>query len=46
MNFFWKKTVSNFKIRTNLKNSNNAVRKTKFGPGVKVKKKIGRARRT
>jgi len=37
--------VLDFKIQTNLENINNAFRKTKSGQGVKVEKKIGRARK-
>jgi hypothetical protein len=38
MKKFWKKIVPDFKIRTNLENINNAVRKAKSGPGVTVEK--------
>jgi len=37
--------VPDFKIRTNLENSNNAFPKTKSGPGVKLKKKRTREER-
>jgi hypothetical protein len=45
MKKFWKMVFPDFKIRTNLKNIDNAFRKTKSGPEVKVEKNRARKER-
>jgi len=39
---FWKKTIPDFKIRTNLENINNEFRKTNSRPGVKMEENKAR----
>jgi len=42
MKKFWKKAILDFKIRINLTNYNNSIRKTKSEPGVILKKNKAR----
>jgi len=42
MKKFWKKDISDFKIRINPENYNNSIRKTKSGPGIILKKNRAR----